>query len=115
MAGTNTRAPGSSRTVPGGGGRDDGSGQSRTTQSTRPKTLGDTLNDVIRRRVHTTDAAAEAMGVAPADVLAWSADEDQPDRSKQGALITYLDIDEEQLRSLMLRGQMRRAQERIRN
>jgi hypothetical protein len=69
----------------------------------------------MRQRVHTTDAAATAMGVAPADVLAWSADEEQPDRSKQGALIAYLDIDEEQLRALVLRGQMRRAQERIRN
>jgi hypothetical protein len=69
----------------------------------------------MRKRVQTTEAAATAMGVTPADVLTWCADEDQPDRSKQGALMTYLDIDEEQLRALMLRGQMRRAQERIRN
>jgi hypothetical protein len=69
----------------------------------------------MRERVHTTEAAAQAMGMAPADVLAWSADEDQPDRSHQDALTTYLEIDENQFRALVLRGQMRRAQERIRN
>lgn len=69
----------------------------------------------MRQRVHTTEAAAQAMGVSPADVLAWSADEEQPDRSQQGALIAYLQIDEHQFRALALRGQMRRAQERIRN
>ena len=114
MAGTDTRAPGSPRTVPEAR-RNDGSGRPRAAHAARPPTLGDALNDIMRKRVHTTDAAAKAMGVASADVLAWTADEDQPDRSKQDALITYLDIDEEQLRSLMLRGQMRRAQERIRN
>jgi hypothetical protein len=69
----------------------------------------------MRQRVHTTETAAQAMGVAPADVMAWSADEDQPDRSHQDALISYLKIDEHQFRALVLRGQMRRAQERIRN
>jgi len=69
----------------------------------------------MRQRVHTTEAAAQAMGVAPAVVLAWSADEEQPDRSHQDALIAYLQIDEQLLRALVLRGQMRRAQERIRN
>jgi hypothetical protein len=94
--------------------RDDGSGVAHSAQG-RPQTLGDVLNDVMRQRVHTTEAAAKEMEAKPSEVLAWSADEDQPDRSKQDALIASLDVDEEELRALVLRGQMRRAQERIRN
>ena len=114
MAGTHARAPGSPRVVPEVR-RNDGGGRTRASRAPRPPTLGDVLNDVMRQRVHTTDAAAQAMGVTPADVLAWSTDEGQPDRAHQDALAAYLQVDEQHLRALVLRSQMRRAQERIRN
>jgi len=81
----------------------------------RPPTLGDKLNEVMRQRSHTTEAAARAMDAPTEAVLAWSADEQLPDRRCDAALMAYLDVDERQLRALVLRGQMRRTQARIRN
>jgi hypothetical protein len=81
----------------------------------RPLTLGDVLNDTMGRRVQTTDDAARTMGVTSAEVLAWSTDEEPPAQRDLAALTDYLQIDEAQLRGLVLRGQMRRVQERIHN
>jgi hypothetical protein len=84
-------------------------------RATRPATLGDKLNEVMRVRVHTTEAAAQSMGVPSVDVLDWSADAVLPDRKHEAALLDYLEVDERELHALVLRSQMRRAQARIRN
>ena len=95
--------------------RRDERGRRGTTHGSRPPTLGDRLNEVMRQRVQTTDDAARTMGVPPAEVLAWTADTQQPDRAHEGALRDYLGIDGRELRALVLRGQMRLAQARIRD
>ena len=73
------------------------------------------MNEVMRQRLHTTENAARAMEVTSDEVLAWSADGPLPERKHDAALMAYLQVDERQLRALVLRGQMRRTQARIRN
>ena len=114
MAVTDPRPLGTSRAIPDDRRRDD-RGLRSVTHGTRPPTIGDKLNDVMRQRVQTTDAAARAMGVPSAELLAWTADAKQPDRGHEDALQRYLQVDGRQLRALILRGQMRRAQARIRH
>jgi LmbE family N-acetylglucosaminyl deacetylase len=81
----------------------------------KPQTLGDKLDETMRLRAHTPEAAARVLGVAPTEVLSWAADRQLPDRSHHTALGSYLEIDERELRGLMLRSQMRMAQWRIRD
>jgi hypothetical protein len=69
----------------------------------------------MRTRAHTTEAAALAMGTTSDQVKAWAGDFEQPERVHHAALLEYLRIDDDELRRLILRGQMRRAQSRIRN
>jgi hypothetical protein len=119
VATTDARQLSSPRAVPDvnrldGGDRLDG-GLRRVARPGRPPTLGDKLNEAMRQRSHTTDAAARAMEVTSDEVLAWSADGQIPDRTHDAALTEYLQVDERQVRALILRGQMRRTQARIRN
>ena len=81
----------------------------------KPPTRGDKLDEVMRLRAQTAEAAATIMGVEPAEVLLWVADRQVPEQPQQAALLAYLDIDERQLRGLLLRSQMRRTQWRIRD
>lgn len=113
MATTETRQLGTPRAVPDVN-HPDGVLR-RISDAGRPPTLGDRLNEVMRQRSHTTDAAARAMEVPSGEVLAWSADQRLPEHKHDSALMGYLQIDERQLRALVLRGQMRRTQARIRN
>ena len=83
-------------------------------RSAKPTTLGDALDRAMQSHVHTSEAAAEAIGVTKDDVLAWSADLGTPGRNQHAALLEYLDVDEHELRRLILRSQMRRTQARIR-
>jgi hypothetical protein len=69
----------------------------------------------MRLRVQTTDAAAQTLGVTSAEVRAWSADGQLPGHKQLPALQEYLGVDERELRALVLRGQMRLAQSRIRD
>jgi DNA-binding transcriptional regulator YiaG len=69
----------------------------------------------MRRRTHSSDAAARAMGVTTSAVRAWSADQEWPEPEHVAALLEYLQVDERRLRALVLRGQMRRIEDRIRN
>jgi len=94
--------------------RGDG-GLRRAAPPKRPPTLGDRLNEAMRLRVQTTDDAARALGATSAEVLAWSADGQLPDTRQLPALQEYLGVDERELRALVLRGQMRLAQARIRD
>ena len=80
-----------------------------------PQTLGDKLDETMTARNHTTEVAAQIIGVSPTDLLAWINDARQPDRTHHTSLASYLGIDEQELRGLVLRSQMRRAQARIRN
>ncbi len=114
MAVTDPRPMGASRAIPDAHRRDE-RGLGRVPLVTRPPTLGDKLNDVMRQRVQTTDVVARAIGVPSAELLAWTADTKQPDRRHEDALQRYLQVDWRQLRALILRGQMRRAQARIRH
>jgi hypothetical protein len=68
----------------------------------------------MRRRAHTTEAAALELGVTRNELRAWCGDLEQPDRRHHAALLGYLRVDERQLRGLVLRSQMRHAQARIR-
>ena len=111
---TDARRTSVPRTVPDAY-RRDGDRFQRVGRATRPPTLGDVLNQAMRLRMQTTEAAANAMGVTTAEVLAWSADGPPPDREHEAVLAAYLEVDERQLRALVLRSQMRRAQARIRN
>jgi len=111
---TDPRPLGQPRAIPEAVGRD-GRVRRGAALGSRPPTLGDKLNDVMRQRVQTTDAAARTMGVPPTEVLAWTADAHQPDRGHERALRDYLGVDERELSALVLRGQMRRAQARIRD
>lgn len=63
----------------------------------------------------TTAQAAQAMGVTKAELLSWSADSGAPGVTGQAALQACLEVDGRQLRGLVLRGQMRLVQARIRN
>jgi hypothetical protein len=90
-------------------------GLRRIARAGRPPTLGDKLNEVMRQRSQTTEAAARAMEVPSDMLLAWSADHQVPDHRHDAALMGYLQVDEHQLRGLVLRGQMRRTQALIRN
>ena len=90
-------------------------GLRRVARPGRPPTLGDKLNDVMRQRSHTTGDAAQAMHVTSDQVLEWTADGLVADHRHDAALMEYLQVDERQLRALVLRGQMRRTQARIRN
>lgn len=85
------------------------------TRPTRPPTLGDKLHEVLRLKGQTTAHAAQAMGVTKAELLSWSADSEAPGVAGQAALQAYLEVDGRQLRALVLRGQMRLVQARIRN
>jgi len=111
---TGAHSVGAPRAVPEARPRDRG-GLERVARATRPATLGDKLNEGMRVRVHTTEAAAQSMGVPSVDVLDWSADAVLPDRKHEAALLDYLEVDERELHALVLRSQMRRAQARIRN
>ena len=86
----------------------------RVVRAVRPPTLGDKLHEVLRIKGQTTAQAAHAMGVTTAEVLAWSADTEVPGSTVLAALRTYLEVDDRQLRGLVLRGQMRFVQARIR-
>jgi len=90
-------------------------GLRRGVRPKRPPTLGDRLNEAMRLRVQTTDDAARALGATSAEVLAWSADGQLPERKHLPALQEYLGVDDRELRALVLRGQMRLAQARIRD
>jgi hypothetical protein len=90
-------------------------GLRRGVRPKRPATLGDRLNEAMRLRVQTTHDAARALDATTAEVLAWSADEKLPDRKHLPTLQEYLGVDERELRALVLRGQMRLAQARIRD
>jgi hypothetical protein len=90
-------------------------GLRRGVRPKRPPTLGDRLNEAMRQRVQNTHDAARALGATPAEVLAWSADGQLPEQRHLPALQEYLGVDERELRALVLRGQMRLAQARIRD
>jgi hypothetical protein len=87
----------------------------RIVRPSRPPTLGDKLNEVLRLKGQTSEQAARAMGVTTAEVLAWTADTEPPGTAGMASLRAYLDVDERQLRGLVLRGQMRLIQARIRD
>ena len=87
----------------------------QTVPTVKPPTLGDQLNMALSLHGHSAEAAAQAMGVAKSDVLTWSSDVDAPGRQRYPSLLDYLQVDEPELRRLVLRGQMRRAQSRIRD
>jgi len=113
MGSTGTRATSTPQAVPDV--LETGRATTRVRPAGRPPTLGDKLQEALRVRNQATDQAAHAMGVPTADLLAWTADAALPDRKHESALMAYLEVDERTLRALVLRGQMRRAQARIRN
>jgi hypothetical protein len=80
----------------------------------RPQTLGDKLDEEMRVRSESSAEAAASLGLPRDLVEAWSEDRSVPDKAQFGALQAYLHIDQRQMRSLVLRSQMRLAQVRIR-
>jgi hypothetical protein len=80
----------------------------------RPQTLGDKLDEEMQVRSESSAEAAASLGLPQDLVEEWSDDRSVPDKSHFGALQSYLHIDHRQMRSLILRSQMRLAQVRIR-
>lgn len=79
-----------------------------------PQTLGDRLDEAMRIRKHDTSMAAGVLGVGTSEVLLWMHDMQVPEPDQYEPLLDYLVVEEQHLRGLILRSQMRRMQWRIR-
>jgi hypothetical protein len=88
---------------------------SKSTTVMMVQTLGDKLDESMKIRKHNADEAAGEMGVTTSEVLLWKHDMQIPDPMHVEVLLDYLFVDEPHLRGLMLRSQMRRIQQHIRN
>jgi transcriptional regulator with XRE-family HTH domain len=86
----------------------------KTTQGTKPPTLGDRIGDAMRSRNETADSLAQRLGVTAAEVGRWADDREVPTGAQVGVVAGYLGISDDEVRRLVLRSQMRNVQRDIR-
>lgn len=77
-------------------------------------TLGECLTQRIAENAHTLQDAAIELGTIPLKVRWWANDTYVPDPEDFGGLTSYLDIDVDVLKGLILRSQMHQVQRRLR-
>ena len=79
-----------------------------------PQTLGEKIDESMRIRKHSSEAAARELGVTTSEILLWKHDMQIPEPAHFEAILAYLSIEDRHLRGLILRSQMRRMQWRNR-